>query len=122
MIADEIRAMWVRWSHRSDIAADLPTIEALAKARIRDRMMSYANIFEPLEGETEADAMARAIADAPALWCAAGLMEVFRLAADEAQMTREATVFEGAAVDYILRVSQERGPAHAARSYPDDGN
>lgn len=122
MTPEEIHAMWARWAHRSDLSADLAVIETLAQQRIRDRMMFYADIFAPLEGEAdEAAAVARTMLEAPALWCSAGLIEIFRLADDMEQMSREATIFEGAASDYIMRVALRRGPAHAKRSYP-DGN
>lgn len=116
MTADQVRAFWARWSHRSDLAADMAVIEELAGQRIRDRMMQWYRVFELPEDISES------MADAPALWCAAGLIEIHRLAEDEAGLAREGTMFEQAAADYIMRLSLRMGPAIIGIEGADYGN
>lgn len=105
MTRDELRAAWARWSHRLDLDEDMATIEELAAERIRDRMMVWGVIFP------DAAAVEASMAEGPALWMAAGLIEIFRLADDAEAMSREATLFEQAAADFILRASLRAGPA-----------
>lgn len=105
MTREELEKAWARWSHRLDLDEDMATIKALAEERIRDRMMVWGVIF-PDEA-----AVTASMADGPALWMAAGLIEIFRLADDAEAMSREATLFEQAATDFIMRVSLRAGPA-----------
>jgi hypothetical protein len=116
MTREELHAVWAKWAHRNDIAASVGTIDELATARVRDRLMAWGvQLATPEE-------QAAHIADAPGMWMAAGLIELFRLAADPEQMSRETTLFEGAAADWLMRQSLNAGPAvMMGRRFPDGG-
>jgi hypothetical protein len=105
MTRDELRAAWAKWAHRNDISGSVDTVDTLAEARVRDRLMAWdVQLATPEEIDAH-------IAAAPGMWMAAGLIELFRLAADPEQMSREVTLFEGAAADWLMRQSLNAGPA-----------
>ncbi len=106
----EIRAVWERFSHRADVTADLDVVAVLAGERIRSRLMIWGDPFPDQAAIDDSKAMA------PQLWISAGLIELHRLAQDDNGMSREATVFEGAAQDFMMRRSLDTGPAEAVRS------
>lgn len=110
MTRDELRAAWARFAHRADLESDLDTIEALAKERIRDRMLGYTRPFEDDED------VAESMVIAAGMWLAAGMLEIHRLAQDEAGLAREASFFEGAAANFIMRRSLDEGQKLAIRS------
>lgn len=116
MTREEIEGVWARVAHRSDLSGDFAWLWALTRQRIRDRMMVWGPVLEDEEAEVAS------MAAAPQLWVSGGLIEIFRLADDAEAQAREATMFEGAASDFIMRASQAGGPAIMGKRVYGNGN
>lgn len=82
----------MRWMHRNDVQADMPTVWTMADAKIAERMMRDSASMPTTE-------------IAPRLWLHAGLVYLHELAHDDDGLMREAALFDQAVQDEAFRWS-----------------
>lgn len=93
MTLTDIQNAWVRWMHRNDLTADLPTVQTMAEAMITNGIM-----------QKNPD-LADVLAVAPTAYLHAGLVYLHDLAMDDDGLRREADLFQKALGDYSMRWS-----------------
>lgn len=101
MTIDDLRAAWLRWMHRNDLMADLDTVQALATARMSDRITYTRDPAQTLD---------EWITAAPDAWLHAGLISLHELAQDDAGLDREMGLFAKAMGDHNMAQAVQGQP------------
>ncbi len=99
MSEEELKALWTRWMHRNDIAADTDDVFAFASAASVDRMMNTNLTIEII------------LAEAGQIVFHAGMMYLAELVQDDNQLQRETMKFATTADAFQMRKTLIEAPA-----------
>lgn len=104
MTLSELKAIWARYMHRSDLTADLDTVYALAQQRAQERVLAPLDLDDLL-------------ANNPRMLIHAGLCHLHELAQDDEGLAREMALFNEAVTDFSIYMSRQRNATVDPFSY-----
>lgn len=105
MTKEEIQAVWTRYMHRADLAADYDDTWLFASNTVLNRLM-----YTPVDMDALRDTQ-------PQLFVHAGLMYLAELAQDDVQLERETMKFTTTA-DTFMRMRSIQTPAIMQKGLP----